>query len=98
MKIEFKDIGNHLGTRSEARELRSFIISAMQKGQRVVFDFDKVEIISNSFADECFAKLTEEFNLDRIKSQTHFQNASPFVRAVIANSFKERLSRHHASS
>lgn len=56
-----------------------------------------VEVVSNSFADECFAKLTLDFDLPTLKALTHFENVSDFNRAVIANSFRERLSRQIVS-
>lgn len=92
MFIEFKNIGKQLGTRFAGASLREKIIEAIDNDEIVVFDFTDVEVVSNSFADECFAKLTFDFTLEKVKEKTHFQNASPFIRAVIANSFKERLS------
>jgi hypothetical protein len=48
-------------------------------------------VVFNSFADECFAKLIFDFDMDTIKMFTTFQNALPFIKMVIANAFKERL-------
>jgi hypothetical protein len=92
MIIEFGHIGKQLGTRIAGASVREQIVDAIKNDQKVVFDFTGVEVVSNSFADECFAKLTLFFSLDKVKESTHFQNASPFIKAVIANSFKERLS------
>ncbi|MCD2424934.1 STAS-like domain-containing protein [Niabella pedocola] len=91
MNIQFKNIGIHLGTRVHGAEIRSQIVEAMKQSDKIVFDFSDVETVSNSFADECFAKLTLFFSLDEVKSKTTFVNASPFIKAVIANSFKARL-------
>jgi len=60
-----------------------------------VLDFDGIEVVSNSFADECIAKLMLEFDLPKVKAHTTFKKASPFIKAVIANSFKERLYAMH---
>jgi hypothetical protein len=76
--------------------MRKKIVQYIEKNERIVFDFSGVEIVSNSFADECFAKLMVDFDLPRVKEQTTIQNASPFIKAVIANSFKERLQAIHA--
>jgi hypothetical protein len=97
MFIEFKNIGKHLGTRIAGASVREKIIEAIANDESIIFDFTDVEIISNSFADECFAKLTFTFPLDKVKEKTHFQNASPFIKAVIANSFKERLASMHTA-
>lgn len=91
--IEFKNISSQLGTRIEGESIRNTIVMAINNKEKIIFDLAGVEIMSNSFADECFAKLTLFFSLETIKEFTHFQNASPFIRAVIANSFKERLSQ-----
>lgn len=97
MIIEFKHIGKQLGTRVAGALVREQILDALKKEQKVIFDFTDVDVVSNSFADECFAKLTLFFSLDEVKENTHFQNASPFIKAVIANSFKERLSLLHSA-
>jgi hypothetical protein len=93
MTFQFKHIGLHLGTRVHGAEVRSEIIAAMAQSDKIIFDFSEVEIVSNSFADECFAKLTSIFSMEEIKAKTTFVNAIPFVKAVIANSFKARLSQ-----
>jgi hypothetical protein len=91
MVIQFKNIGIHLGTRLLGAEVRSDIIKAINTSDLVIFDLSEVETISNSFADECFAKLTLFFSLEEVKTKTTFINATPFIRTVIANSFRERL-------
>ena len=97
MIIEFGHIGKHLGTRIAGAAMRSKIIDAIQIDEKVVFDFQGVEVVSNSFADECFAKLTLSFSFEHVKESTHFQNTSPFIKSVIANSFRARLSELHSS-
>jgi len=93
MLIEFGHIGTHLGTRFAGASVREKIISSFGETDKFVFDFTGVETVSNSFADECFAKLIFNFGMEDIKGKTTFQNASPFIKAVIANAFKERLSK-----
>ncbi len=93
--IRFSEFGLHLGTRMEGQIIREKIISFLQEGNKITFDLKGVDIISNSFADECFAKLTLSFDLPTIKAMTHFQNVNDFNRAVIANSFRERLLQAH---
>lgn len=95
--IRFFEFGIHLGTRVEGQIIREKILSHLLEGHKVTFDLKGVEVVSNSFADECFAKLTLNFELPTIKSMTHFQNVSDFNRAVIANSFRERLIQAHTS-
>lgn len=96
MHILFSNIGKQLSTRVEGASMRNKIIKSIERGEKVIFDFEGVEIVSNSFADECFAKLVIDFNLPIVKEHTTFKNANPFIKAVIANSFKERLQALHA--
>ncbi len=96
MRILFSHKGRHLSTRIDGAHSRREIEAAIERGEKVELDFDGVEVVSNSFADECFAKLMFEFDLPRVKAHTTFINASPFIKAVIANSFKERLQAIHA--
>ncbi len=91
MVIQFKNIGTNLGTRSAGAEVREKLINNINNNEKMVFDFTGVEVVSNSFADECFAKLIFFFDMETIKKHTTFQNASPFIKAVIANAFKERI-------
>ena len=94
MVFEFKDFGIHLGTRSNGANVREVIISVIKETETpIVFDFAGVETVSNSFADECFAKLVLDFPMELIKQKTTFVNATPFIKAAIANSFKARLSQ-----
>lgn len=96
MHILFSHKGKHLSTRIDGAFFRREIEQAVERGEKVQLDFDGVEVVSNSFADECFAKLVFSFDLPHIKQHTTFINASPFIKAVIANSFKERLQAVHA--
>jgi hypothetical protein len=96
MRIEFSQIGKQLSTRVTGAAMRKQIMQWIEKKKKIVFDFSGVEIVSNSFADECFAKLMIHFDLPVVKEHTTFQNASPFIKAVIANSFKERLQAIHS--
>ena len=94
MTIEFRNIGAHLGARFHGAEVRSRIVAALNEGEKmIIFDLGGVESISNSFADECFAKLALYFSIDEIKGRTTFINGNSFIRSVIADAFKARLTQ-----
>jgi len=97
MRIQFGNIGKHLSTRVAGAAVREKIVVSIKSNERIIFDFTGVEVVSNSFADECFAKLVLSFDLPKVKEHTTFTNASPFIKAVIANSFKERLHALHTA-
>ena len=94
--IAFINAGRQHSTRVAGVALRKKIIEGIEKQEKIIFDCSGVDIVSNSFADECFAKLMLHFDLPIVKEHTTFQNATPFIKAVIANSFKERLQAMHA--
>jgi len=90
--INFKNFGQHLGTRVLGVEVRNQIIEMLLDSDFVIFDFEGVETVSNSFADECLAKLLYEFKLTELKRKTKFVNANKFISTVIANAFNSRIS------
>ena len=52
----FRQIGENLGTRQLGRQAREQLLPLIQQNDRVVLDFSGVNVVSNSFADECIAK------------------------------------------
>lgn len=57
----------------------------------VILDFDGVNVVSNSFADECLAKMLFSMTFDELKSRTTFVSINDFARKNIAIAFKRRL-------
>jgi hypothetical protein len=90
MKIEFKDLGQSLGTRRLAEQIRADIKNNISSKDMLVFDFDGVEVISNSFADECFAKLVDELGIEFVKSRTTFANTDGFISFIIKKAICDR--------
>lgn len=90
MIIVFSHISTSLATRHKAAEIRGQIVDAISSNKFVVFDFENVNVITNSFADECFGKLLDSFTLEVIKTNSTFKNVSPFVSKVIASTIRER--------
>ena len=53
-------------------------------GDKVVLDFTGVNVVSNSFADECIAKLLLEMPLEELKRRTTFRGLNPLAgRSVL---------------
>lgn len=92
MNITFSHIGNSLGTRVVGSKTRIEIEAALERNEKVVFDFSGVDVVSHSFADECFGKLLLKWDLPFLKKNTNFINANELVKKSIALTFKERLS------
>lgn len=94
MKISFSDIGHSLTTRSLAKTIRPIIVENLKQSvDKIELDFNGVKVITNCFADECFAKLLIDFDLEFIKSKTSFRNVNPFIQSTIKVAFSNRLSQ-----
>lgn len=91
MVIKFGELGKSLGTREDGRKFRSQILSNVNDEKFVELDFNGVELISNSFADECIGKLVEDLGLEKLKSLTTFKNTSQTVTMVLQKVIKDRL-------
>ncbi|MBS1585494.1 MAG: STAS-like domain-containing protein [Bacteroidetes bacterium] len=91
MIISLINISSSLGTRQLGAKLRSEIEQMLQKPGRILIDFSGIEVISNSFADECFGKLLLSHDLKLLTKNLVFKNANEFIQTVIKNSFFQRV-------
>jgi len=91
MIIQFSNIGRSIGTRILGEQFRMKIERALKENQFVTFDFQNVEVISHSFADECFGKLLNTWSLENLRTLTTFKNTSGFIKKTIAFALNERL-------
>lgn len=93
MIIRFADIGSSFGTRSLGNRIREDVLVSLNSNieTRIVFDFEDVEVISNSFADECFGKLIDKIGLEKTRNRTTFRNANDIVTMVIKKAISDRL-------
>lgn len=89
--FEFATINENLGTRQLGKEVRSILLELIQKNDKIVLDFNGVNVVSNSFADECLAKLLFTMSLDELKQRTTFRGLNEFARKNIAIAFRRRL-------
>ncbi|QQR50286.1 STAS-like domain-containing protein [Candidatus Nomurabacteria bacterium] len=91
VKIVFTEFGPDITMRFTGVSARGKIVDALNDSKKVVFCFTGVETISESFADECFAKLLTIFPLEFIKENTSYEDANPFIKEVIKKAFVERI-------
>lgn len=89
--FKFREVGENLGTRQLGLRVRSQLLPLIEKYDKVVLDFDGVNVVSNSFADECLAKLLLTMPLDELKQRTTFVGVNDFARKNIAIAFRRRL-------
>ncbi len=81
--IVFKDISSSLGTRDLGAKVRTSIIEKVEKNEKVYLDFEGVDVVTNSFANECFGKLREILSSDIFRNKIAFLNTNDFVQRSI---------------
>ncbi|MBR1804154.1 MAG: STAS-like domain-containing protein [Muribaculaceae bacterium] len=102
--LKFNKFGTNLGTRQLGAQAREELVSLLNTSNKVVLDFEGVNVVSNSFADECLGKLLLSMSLDDIKAATTFHGLNDFARHNIAVALRRRLkslssqTRHDSSS
>ena len=91
--FKFRGIGEALGTRQLGAQVREMLLPLIESNDKVVLDFEGVSVVSNSFADECLAKLLLVMPFDVLKQRTTFVSVNDFARRNIAIAFRRRMQR-----
>lgn len=81
--IQFSEIGTSLGTRDLGAKLRVSIQQEIEKNDKVFLDFQGVDVVTNSFANECFGKLREDISTEIFRNKVAFINTNDFIQRVI---------------
>ncbi len=89
--FKFVTIGGNLGTRILGEKARKLLLPLINGNEKVILDFEGVDVVSNSFADECLAKLLLTMPLEELKKRTTFRGLNDFARKNIALAFKRRI-------
>ena len=88
--FNFIEFGEHLGTRPLGKRVREQLLPLLEKDERVVLDFTGVNVVSNSFADECIAKLLLTMPLSELKSRTTFRGLNPIASECVLTALQRR--------
>ena len=86
----FRDFGENLGTRPLGQKVREQLVPLLEKEDLVALDFTGVNVVSNSFADECIAKLLLEMPLDELKKHTTFRGLNPVAERSVLVALQRR--------
>ena len=89
--FSFRDYGENLGTLMLGRQVRERLMPMLEQNECVVLDFTGVNVVSNSFADECIAKLLLTMTLSELKAHTTFRG----LNSVASESVLTALQRRH---
>ena len=86
----FKQFGENLGTRQLGEEAREKLMPLLNGDEKVVLDFTGIDVVSNSFADECIAKLLIDMPLETLKARTTFKGLNPLAENCVLTALKRR--------
>lgn len=88
--FRFRDYGENLGTRQLGQQVREKLMPLLMQDERVVLDFTGVDVVSNSFADECIAKLLHNMSLAELKEHTTFYGLNPLASESVLTALRRR--------
>lgn len=88
--FNFRNFGEYLGTRQLGQQAREKLIPLLEGDERVVLDFTGVDVVSNSFADECIAKLLLTMPLAELKAHTTFRGLNPLASESVLTVLRRR--------
>lgn len=84
------------GTRIAAQKLKNIIFNSLKEGnKKVILDFDGVNVVSSSFADELIGKIIAENGFVYFMRYFELRNISPFNISVINRSVEQRMAQKY---
>ena len=85
---------NGTGTRQAAERLRNMILNAYnEKKCKIIIDFEGINFLSSSFADELLGKLLVEFGLINFMQIFELVNISSSNKVIINRSVQQRMAQ-----
>ena len=88
--FSFRNYGENLVTRQLGCQVRERLMPLLKGDDVVVLDFTGVDVVSNSFADECIAKLLLTMSLAELKARTTFKGLTPLASESVLTALKRR--------
>ena len=88
--FSFRDYGDNLGTRQLGSQVRERLMPLLKGDDIIVFDFTGVNVVSNSVADECIAKLLLTMSLAELKARTTFKGLNPLASESVLTALRRR--------
>ena len=90
VEFKFSKYGDSMGTRLLGAQIRADLRPLLDGEEKVVLDFSGIDTVTNSFADECIAKLLLEMPLADLKAKTTFKGLTPMTERSILSALKRR--------
>ncbi len=88
--FSFIQFGENLGTRQLGKVAREKLMPLLNGDEKVILDFTGIDVVSNSFADECIAKLLIDMPLETLKARTTFKGLNPLAENCVLTAIKRR--------
>ena len=88
--FKFSNYGDSMGTRLLGARIRADLRPLLDGDEKVVLDFSGIDTVTNSFADECIAKLLLEMPLAELKAKTTFTGTTRMTERSILSALKRR--------
>lgn len=91
VEFKFSQFGTDFGTREMGAKIREQIRPMLEAHETVVLDFSNVNVVSNSFADECVAKLLLDYTLPELKKLITFKSLNEMAERSILVALQRRM-------
>ena len=88
--FKFSQFGTNFGSSDIGAKIRQQLRPLLDNDEKVVLDFTGVNVVTNSFADECIAKLLLEMPLDDLKKHTTFRGLNPLAERSVLVALQRR--------
>ena len=88
--MKLSEHGSTLGLRELARQINQKIQKYIDKNEDIILDFEKVDSVSSSFADELVAKFMFEIGKEKYLKLVKIRNANNFIKTMINSSIADR--------
>lgn len=89
-EFKFKEIASDFGTREMGAKIRKQLWTMFSKESCISLNFTGVNVVSNSFADECIAKLLLDMPLEELKQRITFRGLNPVAERSILVALQRR--------
>jgi hypothetical protein len=95
VQFVLKNETHSVGSRLAGTPLRNKLMNLLQMcpSQKIVFDFQDIQLISSSFADEVFAKLFVDIGPTAFAQRFEFLNLPALIRQLIDKAIAQRMAK-----
>lgn len=96
MIVKLKEFGTSLGSRVLGKEVSNLI--NFEKEDDIVLDFDGVNMITSSFADEVVGKNCAKLGLHNFFKKVQIVNTSEQIKLILKKAILDRLAEQELNS